>query len=138
MSLKVYIFLLFGISIALFFAGYQPLLFNILQCTPTGATCVPTTNFAQGVINSLTTLLANPGFLLGVGLSVIVGMVIGGGFSVYYIIPIIILSVLSNFLILPTDFLLTTGMPWQISMVILGFMNLMLLLTAIEFIRGGD
>jgi hypothetical protein len=138
MSLKVYIFLLFGISISLFFVGYKPLLFSMLQCSTASATCVPTANFAQGIINSLLSLLTNPGFLLGAGVALFVPFLIGGSFSVYYVIPILMISVLGNFLLLPTDFILQTTLPAEIQMIMLGFMNLLLLLTVIEFVRGGD
>ena len=138
MSLKTYVFILFGISIALFFVGYKPLLWSMMQCSTTSTTCVPTGNFATTILNQLISLITNPGFLLGTSLALFVPFIIGGSFSVYYVIPIIIIETIANFLLLPTDFLLQSTLPPEMQMIILGFMNLFLLLTIIEFVRGGD
>lgn len=138
MGLKLYVFLLFGISIALYFVGYKPLLFSILQCDTAATVCVPSTNFATQVLNTFLQLFSNPFFFVGTALAIFVPFVVGGSFNVYYLIPFILLTALSNFLILPSDFLIQTALPVEIKMIVLGFLNLLLLLTAIQFIRGGD
>jgi hypothetical protein len=139
MGLQTYVFFLFGISIALFFLGYQPLIFTMLQCGSDATTCSPTTNFAYTALNELITSIVTNPLVLGIaGIGVISGVLLGGTFAVVYIIPILMIFVLSNFLLLPTDFLLTSGLPWEINMIILGFMNLMLLMTIISFARGGE
>lgn len=146
MGLTTYIFILFGISIAFYFAGYQPLLFQLFQCpaagTPGGgglAACSEIQNpFSGGIINQIFALITNPAFLISIGLAAFVPFLTGGNFSVLYVIPIAILFALSNFLILPTSFLLSVNMPVEISVILLGFMNLWLMLIVVEFIRGGE
>jgi hypothetical protein len=140
MSLQTYVFLLFGISIALFFAGYKPLMFSMLQCDTTQPTCNPDVNYGYNAINNLFNSLLNAPTLLGIiGVTAITGVLLGGSFGVVYTIPIIIVVVtLSNFILLPTDFLLDVSLPWEIKAIMIGFFNLLLLLALISFIRGGE
>lgn len=139
MGITTYVMILFGISIAMFFIGYKPLLFGLLQC-PTGAViCDPNQNYGYDVLNNiLQSIVSNPAIVGVAGLSILTSVLLGGSFAVMYLIPILILFAVSNFLLLPTDFLLSTAMPMEIKIIILGFMNLMLLLTIITFIRGGE
>lgn len=88
--------------------------------------------------NILQSIVNNPAILGVAALSIITPILIGGSFAVMYLIPILILFAVSNFLLLPTDFLLSTAMPTEIKLIIMGFMNLLLLLTIITFIRGGE
>jgi len=141
MGLTTYIFVLFGISIAMYFAGYPPLIFQLFQCpaATTLSQCQGVqNNFSGGIINQIFALITNPAFLISIGLASFVPFLTGGNFSVLYVIPIAILFAMANFLILPTSFLLQVSMPVELKFILLGFMNLWLMLIAVEFIRGGE
>ena len=136
-SLTTYLMLLFGISISLYCIGYQPLLFHLMQCTGTDV-CAPEPGMGQTVFNSLTSFITNPAFLGITAIALFVPFLIGGSFGLMYIIPLIIVFALSNFLLLPMDFLLAYSMPLMLKIIILGFMELLQILTIVSFIRGSD
>lgn len=139
MGLTTYVMLLFGISIALFFLGYKPLMFTMLQCDTTAPTCDPNVNYGYNALNNiLTSIVTNPLVLGLAGIGIVSGILLGGTFAVVYVIPILILFAITNFVLLPTDFLLNSVLPWEIKAIILGFLNLMLLLTIVSFVRGGE
>jgi hypothetical protein len=137
MGLQTYVFLLFGISLALYFIGYQSALFQILDCSP--PTCNPSDQTAIDFLNRiLTAITTNPAVLGLLGVSLVAPILLGGSFAVMYVIPVILILVASNFLLLPTSFLFDTAMPDPIKLIIIGFMEIMLLLTIMTFVRGGE
>ena len=129
MGLITYVFVLFGISLAMYFVGFSSPLFHLMQCNgaTTAEACTTYTDaWSQGIINQIFALITSPQFLISIGLAAFVPFLTGGNFSVLYVIPIAILFALTNFLFLPTDFILYEQyqMPPIISLLLLGFMNL--------------
>jgi hypothetical protein len=61
----------------------------------------------------------------------------GAGDVIAYAFPIFMLITFANFFILPTSFVLATGIDPFSKIVILGFLNLLLGLTVMEFVRSG-
>lgn len=145
MGLSTYIMVMFGISLALFLADpvhLSPPLFQMMQCndaTNLESCGTFTTNFSLGILQFILDGIKSPAFLFSVGLAIFAPFITGGNFSVLYVIPILILFALANFLLLPSQFIFgLAGLPLIIKLVIVGFLNLWLLLVVVEFIRGGE
>ena len=141
MGLYTYVFIMFGIAIAFFLTGSRPMIFTMFDCDQTQTTCAFGTDGGgggQGVLNQLINTLANPNsliFLAGVSLT---GLLTGGSFGVVYILPALMISAFANRFLLPTDFLLNEAVPFEIRMIVFGFMQIFLILTIISFVRGGE
>lgn len=126
--------LLFGIGIAFYFAGYQPLILTTL-----GGQVGTTTPIATTLINNLYAIFTNPLFLSALGISAVTSFVLGGGaFSVVFLIPLIMISVFANIFILPSSYLFDATLPPEMVLIIGVFFNLFLMLTILEFVRGGS
>ena len=139
MGLTTYVFLLFGISVALYLAGFHGALFTMMNCSSTATSCTPQA-LGWGILGQImTAIMSNPIMsIVGAAGLLITGYLLGGNFIVLYVVPIILLETVANFILLPTDFIFSQSFPPEISLIILGFMNILLLLTIITFIRGGD
>ena len=137
MGLYAYVFILFGISIAFFLTGSSPMIFSMFSCDQTQQTCL-WTNSGQSILNQMVSILANPQslvFLTGISLT---GLLTGGSFGVIYILPALLISAFANLFLLPTDFLLNAAVPFEIRMIVFGFMQVFLILTILSFVRGGE
>ena len=73
-----------------------------------------------------------------IGITIISSLLLGGTFIVVYVVPILILIAVADFFLLPTDFIFSDALPIEIRIVVFGFMNLMLVMTIVGFIRGGE
>lgn len=140
MGYITYGMLLFGITIALWLSGvaHSPL-FELMGCPTGGSTCVANPNIADTIINALSSVFTNPALLIAIPGSIITGLILGGTFAMMFAIPFMIGMVLINIFLLPTQLVLgTSGMPWEISLIIGGFLNILLILTIVSFVRGGE
>jgi len=139
MALTTYVMLLFGIGIALWFIGYSPLVFSMLGCDTTDTTCEiqkdAAVNFLNGIIDAL---INNPLALAGIAGVLVLGYLLGGSFIVNFLAPVVILLSVSNIFLLPTEFFFDNVIPFEIRLIIFGFLQLLLFLSIITFIRGGD
>lgn len=141
MGLTTYVMILFGIAVAFFLTGSSPMIFSMFNCDQTVQTCAwgsDGTSAGQSVLNTLITTLANPStliFLAGISLT---GLITGGSFGVVYILPALMISAFANLFFLPTDFLLNEAVPFEVRMVVFGFMQIFLILTIVSFVRGGE
>jgi hypothetical protein len=141
MGLSTYVFLLFGISVAFYFLGSTPLLFSTLGCSTAGpsASCEAGKDVGYTVItNIINAIKGNPVTTGLIGITIISSLLLGGTFIVVYVVPILILIAVADFFLLPTDFIFSDALPIEIRIVVFGFMNLMLVMTIVGFIRGGE
>lgn len=142
MGLQTYVFLLFGISIAFYFLGSTPMMFSQLGCDINNnatTTCTPSKSLAEDFITDIINAIANNPIVLGLlGISIVSSILIGGTFIVVFAVPAIMLLVAANFYLLPTDFMYNEALPFEIRLIFFGFMNLMLIMIIITFIRGGE
>lgn len=140
MGLTTYAFILFGISVAFFFLGAKPMMLSSLGCDTTEQTqCTSSQDIGYTVITDIINVLKENPIATGlIGATIISSLLLGGTFIVMYVVPILILVALSNFFLLPVDFIYSNAMPFEIRVIIFGFINLMLVLTIVGFIRGGE
>ena len=139
MGLTTYVMLMFGISIAFFFLGFAPPLFASAGCNTASTTCAPADNLAYTVINNiLNAIISNPAATGLAGVAVVTSIILGGSFVVIYIIPALILIAVANFVFLPTSFMFSDVLPIEIRLIVLAFLNLLLILTIVSFVRGGE
>ncbi len=151
MSVKVYGMLMLGIGIMmLLVAGYSPLIFAFLQCPDapdTGSplvdaeSCSFETDFFTIMTSAFGGAIANPEILLALGVVTALGLFVGTftgqqGITVF-LVPFVLFIVI-NTVFFPLDFLLDQSIPAIIKIIIFGFLNVMLLLTAISFVRGSE
>jgi hypothetical protein len=141
MSFEIPIFILLGVSIILYLMGH---------CSPAmviGQMCEPVENLISSVgidepgslsiINSIKNIFTDPLFLGIAGVTTIIAFVLSGvNFSVTYIIPLFIMVVLIGFFILPISFIFSTDMDPVIKVIVGLFLNTMLVLSIVQFIRG--
>jgi len=134
---------MFSIELMLYFMGYTTFmdgLWDVFQ-----GQIDPSAIFTSLVQAVATT---NPLTLLFGG--VLVGVAVLAGFSAMFIIPLMILLSLLNFVVIPTSFFLPAGCvspasaallgtvctPEPLGMVVIIFLNICTLLTYVEFVRG--
>lgn len=128
-AFKVYVFLLFGISIGLYFVGYTSPLLQLATTTNEDITVA--------LLNSFIGIFTNVTFLAILGATSVASyLTSGGNFSVTYLFPIFLIMAMLNFFILPTSFILAMELDPVIKIIVAGFMNLLLGMAMVEFIRG--
>lgn len=126
-----------AIVIVFYFLGYPPSIINILNASylnGNGALDIKTLLIA--IFNSITTDAG----LAALGISALAALALTflSGFGAIYIIPIFIIIVVLNLFAFPLSTIITASTPDIIKVPLLLFFNMLLLLTAITFIRGGD
>lgn len=150
MRLEAYVFLIFSINLALYAAGFQPLIIALF--TQQGGSFDVNGNPVGGVLDASTILsvITNP--ILNAGdttgpLAVIgLGLIAAGltalilGFSALFIIPIVILIGLLNLLIFPFSFMTAPNDPISSAFYIpfVVAMNILCVLALTSFVRGGN
>lgn len=137
MGLSTYVFILFGVSIAFFLTGSPSMIFGILSCDQTQATCSSFGTTGESVANQLINTLANPNSLIFIAGVSLTGLLTGGSFGVVYILPALIIIAFETLLFVPTDILMNESVPFEVRMIVLGFFAIFQILTIIEFVRGG-
>ena len=68
MGLTTYVMLLFGISIALFFLGSKPMLFNMMECTDPDV-CDPSVSSGSNVVNNILDGIINNAGIISLALA---------------------------------------------------------------------
>lgn len=130
-SFKIYVLLLFGITVGLYMVGYTSPFLNIASGS------ILETDVATALLQAFFEVFTNPIFLSLLGVSAIASFVASGGnFSVTYLIPMLLLQAMLNFFILPTSFILAMEIDPMMKLIIGGFLNIFLAMAMIEFIRG--
>ena len=141
--LSNYILLMFAISIVFFLAGYQPILVAIMTNTVTGQNFI---NALLSIFNPFTTF--GMLFYAAIGIRIVTSFLgSGGNFSVFFVIPIIMLAVVMQLLVMPLSYLLACdpnlidcplSPTSPMGMIITGFFYLLMMLAIFEFVRGGS
>ena len=130
MELRVYIFTLFGTMLVLYLMGYQaPIIAILSQSGNVGW---------EFIINQMLAIFTNPAFLLALGVSGVSAFLSGGNYSVQFVFPIMLLVILANLFFLPTSYLMEAQIPVEIKTIITAWLNMLLTLGAVEFVRGGS
>jgi hypothetical protein len=132
-KIAVYVFLLFGISLALYLFGFtSPAMEAFITATGEG-------EVASGLMNAMLAIFTRPEFLALIGAAAVVAFVSGSsGDMIAYAFPIFMLIVFANFFILPTSFILSASIDSFSKIVVAGFLNLLLGLAIMEFVRSGN
>jgi len=152
-SVTVYALLVFSIVMGLYMMGYNSIYANYVEQQDDVQLEGNETNYsyntseggmdkqqnlAETIVNVIIESMKDPKLLfplLGVGL---VSFVTAGGtrYALTFIIPAIILLAILNIFVLPMGFLYDEGIPQIIQIFVGGFLNLILMLTVVEFISG--
>ena len=128
-GIRVYAFLVFGISIALYMIGYTSPFFEVMANSDG--------NIASDLLNQFILIFTNPTFLALLGVSAVASYFTGGSnFSVTFLIPMLLIMVMMNFFFLPINFIFDMAMNPLLKVIIGGFLNLLLAFAMLEFIRG--
>lgn len=132
-AVSTYMFLLFGVAIAFYLGGYQPLVFQSFD-DEIGSD----QTLGESFINSLGAIFTDPTLLAVLGITAVSSFVLGGSqFSAVFIIPVFMLTVFANMFILPSTFFFDPSLPFFIKAVIGLFMNMLLMLAIVNFVKGG-
>lgn len=132
MNMSTYMVALLGISAVFYLMGYQPAAFTTLAGEV--GTSEP---IAQSLINAIGNIFTNPVFLAALGISAVASFLLSGGnFSVFFIVPLLLLSVFANMFILPSAFFFDPALPTFVKLFIGSLMNIFMLNAIISFVRG--
>ena len=132
--LTTYVMLIFSISAVFYLMGYHGAMFDAFSAADgIGSTEPISTTIMSSMFNVFTDwrLLAMIG-----AVSVSAWLLGGSSFSVMFFIPLLMLSAVLNYFILPTSFLFDSTLPDFLRIGVAVFFNILLLLTMLEFIRG--
>jgi hypothetical protein len=136
MRLTNYVMLWFAITVVFYFLGYPPAILGFLSATYSTDGYLSLDKLLISLFNSITTDAG----LAALGISALAALALTflSGFGAIYIIPIFIIIVVFNVLVFPVSMIITPDIPDIVRLPLLLFFNILLLLTAITFIRGGD
>jgi len=138
--MKTYIMMLFGISVALYLLGYTSPFLEVLNQTGVDSSTgeASASNFWDYFINKFLETFTSKEFLATMAIPIVGSILLSGssGQSGYFVIPILFLTVMANFFILPTTFIFSAELPAILKVLINSFLNLFLLLTIVEFVTG--
>lgn len=130
MRFSAYILLIFCISMSLYFIGYDNIISHfqekghspiILNCQEDDPFCNDNTVIIGSIIATI-------------GLATAIATLVSG-YSAIYILPIILLLGILNFVVFPLDFLMSIEDP-LIRFPVLGLFNLLLIISFLDFVRG--
>ena|SRR3990167_5528803 len=140
MAFSTYLYIMMGISIAFWFFGYPPAAYSLLTQSGINIETGEAVPIADTMINGIRNLFSDPLFLAAIGIPLVLSVFIGGsgGQSVYFVIPLLMLTVFMNIFIFPTSFIFNQDMPVILRAIFNLFLNSMLMMSIIEFIRGGN
>lgn len=152
-SLGMYILLIFSIGIVVFLMGDGGGMLNsmasaslsnvslINSSSSNENTVLSSPDIGQLMINAIMSVFTNPIYLTAIGTAAVVGFIIGGSsFAIFFIVPAIMISIISRIFINPTSYLyaLTSGIPYPGNLIVILFFMIMLILAIISFVKGGD
>jgi hypothetical protein len=138
MRFGAFAILMFSISLVLYLMGYGPMVtvFGEQGETPLSLNCpngeVSCTD-TNSVLGSFINVIVTGGAAVGIGL--LVAFI--SGYSATYVIPILIIIAALQFFVFPLNFLMSEGIPDIIAIPALFFFNILTVLAALHFVRGG-
>lgn len=132
MRFYAYVILMFAIALVFYLMGYQPVLFYVFQNQGSGFMN------AQDVLMSFARMFTSEQGLTYLLALAVVGVVatLTGSFAALYIIPLLMLVAILNFLIFPFSFVFDPALPEIIKVPVVVFFNLITILALSTFIRG--
>jgi len=111
--------------------GYQPPIIALLS--KTGGQ-----DSWDFIINQLLGIFTDPVFLASMGVAGVSAFLLGGGYVVTYVFPILVLLVLANIFVFPISYIWQATLPTEIQTLVTAWFNFLLILGAVEFVRGGS
>lgn len=139
MGFEVPVFVLIGISIVFYLGGFCSPAFTV------GGFCSPVENLqstigtdtpvAGDTISQLLAIFSDPLFLALVGLATVSTFLLGGNFTITFLVPIFMIVVLINFFILPISFIFAIGYDPFLKILFGLLLNAFLILSIVEFSR---
>ena len=145
-SITTYVMLMFGLVAVLFLMGFSPPFFDqpetiggsgqlVTEAGPFDLGTMMMTAI-NGVFESIA---ADPVWgIIGAAVAFIAMAAIiaaGGQYVLAYIIPLILLILFANIFVFPTSSI-GTDLPSELSLITFSFLNLFLILSYLEFVRG--
>lgn len=135
MRLGAYVFLLFSLSVMCYLFGYPSILLFMYNNNGEANQDLPSliSNMAAAFLNPSNglALLA----VAGLAVSVLAAF-LGGGYIAIYLVPMIILVFILNFVIFPLSFIFDSALPTTIKVILVSFFNLLTILAGTSFVRG--
>lgn len=129
--------LIFGMTIAFYLVGYQPLLFSAMsKYCASAETCSIDSGFVSYLFNSLVAYIFDWQNALTLILAFST-LALLGGLNLIAIVPFALAFILLDLVIFPTGVILESGLPAPIPLLILMFFKLASVLAIISFIRTG-
>lgn len=151
-SVFTYVMIMFGMVVVFYLMGFQSPYLASQHATAGGGTeatniYTPTgigtniLNWIQGAINALFTSTEQNPILAVIGTVVTIFAFyilskVGGQFALTYIIPVLILALFLNIFVFPTSTLQGGDIIAPFDIIVFGLMNLFLILSVVEFVRG--
>lgn len=138
MRLTAYVILLFSFSLVGYWLGYQPIGISALQDLYNRQGTGPL-DYVD-VLRSIGTAMLDPNGPIGVlGIAALTGIAVAliSGYAGLYVLPLLMLVVVLNIFIIPTSYIVSPLIPDLIKIPILVFLNLVIGLMLVQFIRGG-
>lgn len=143
-SITTYVMLMFGLVAVLFLMGFSPPFFT-QTIGGSGQTISEAGSFDLGtmmmvaVFSVFEALVDNPvwgiiGAVVGI-VSMAVIVKLGGQYIIAYIVPLLLLVLFANIFVFPTSSI-GTDLPTELSLITFSFLNLFLILSYLEFVRG--
>lgn len=143
-SMTTYVMLMFGLVAVLFLMGFSPPFFA-QTIGGSGQIVSEPGSFDIGsimmtaIFSVFETLVDDPvwgivGSVIGI-VSMAVIVKLGGQYVIAYIIPLIFLVLFANIFVFPTSSI-GTDLPTELSLITFSFLNLFLILSYLEFVRG--
>lgn len=134
MRFAAYVVLLFSISVMLWMFGYPSTIMYLYEQSAEEATDPASLiySMASNLLNSEAGIV-----LLGLtGLAVVLATFLSGGFIAMFIVPMIIMMAVLNFLVFPLSFLFDAALPLEIRVIGIVFFNMLTVLATLSFVRG--
>ena len=131
------VFLLMGISIMSLLAGFNPTLFSSFdKYCPNINTCGGGAIFS-GVVNSVITYIFSWNGALTT-IAAVATIAVIGGLNLLVVVPFALMFVLVDMLIIPTDIILSLGLPSPLPIILVVAFKMLMLMVIISFIRTGN
>lgn len=130
MRFVAYVILLFSISLVLYYMGYGPIvsIFGTRGAEPLSISCPQDDVFCTD-----TTVVIGAMIFIILSAGVLVTLV--SGFSSFYIVPLLLLIAVLNFVVFPFNFIMSA--PSSLAVPVMVFMNILTVLAVLNFVRGG-
>lgn len=130
MRFVAYVIMLFSFSVILYYMGYGPIItiFEEKGAAPLSISCPAGNPFCTDttvVIGAMIFIILSAGILV----------TLVSGFSSFYIVPLLLLIAVLNFVIFPFNFIMSA--PTELAVPVMVFMNILTVLAVLNFVRGG-